>query len=824
MSQKKVNPKIKPLAAAQIAKKTPILKESYVPWILIAALYLLISVLYFPAAYKNMEPQASDISQWRGAAQSIIEYNKNNDERALWTQNMFSGMPSYMISFPNRYPFLESITKITDKVINWRIFLLFVGGLGMFILLRHLKLDPYIAFFGAIAFISSCHWLGLLEIGHNTKFRAIMWIPWVMWGIMYLKKRPGFLSLGLLATFLITQLRENHPQITYYLYLLIGMYWIYRGIAALRKKSLKRFGVFTLLLVLAFALTALAVMNPYLSTMEYSHHTQRGGAEGLDKAYAQGWSFHPKEIIGFVIPDFWGGINQTYWGYMPFTQVYNYFGIVVLALAILALWGRSRRFALFLWLSGAIFTLMSFGSATPALSDLFLNYLPYFNKFRVPSMTLTILQFNVVILAALGMRDIVENSGNLIWQKRYLRIFWICGAIFILWIVLAKSIFAGLPYTTIAEQIRYEQAGALSRLEPLIAERQDILVKSGILALMLLTVSMGLAYLKSIHKLKAVPFVLLITLITFIDLWIYTGKHLKDLHPVSKRQIDFRMQDFDAFLLDKADNERIYPFNTGQIRSAGGWAYYHQSIDGYSAAKLKRYDDLLKLINGSQGRDGEFVRYLKGVYQDDSRELPTPILDMLSTRYIIVPDSLPYASMLQNLRPVFQNNRLAIYENLKALPRAWFVQNTVVSNSSEETLQLLSNIGFDPATTAILESPIEGIATPDSAKVKQIKAEMHELAYRYSVKEDALLVLSEIYYPAGWKAFVNGVELPIIPVNHVLRGVVVPAGVHDLELIMEPDSYKTGIRLSLAGILITLFALLIGAIAYFRKPIKDISA
>ncbi len=824
MSQKIVNPKMKPATSAQTLAKTPVISGKYLPWILIAALYILISVLYFPAAYKNMEPQASDISQWRGAAQSIIEYNKNNDERALWTQNMFSGMPSYMISFPNRYPFLESITKITDKVINWRIFLLFVGGLGMFILLLHLKLDPYIAFFGAIAFVFSCHWLGLLEIGHNTKFRAIMWIPWVMWGVMYLLQKPGFLSLGLLATFLITQLRENHPQITYYLYLLIGMYWIYRGVAALRKKDLKRFGIWTLLLVLAFTLTALAVMNPYLSTMEYSHHTQRGGATGLDKAYAQGWSFHPKEIIGFIIPDFWGGINQTYWGYMPFTQVYNYFGIVVLALGILSLWGRRRRLALFLWLSGAAFTLMSFGSATPALSDLFLNYLPYFNKFRVPSMTLTILQFNIVILAALGLRDIIENSGNAIWQKRYLRLFWICGAAFILWIMFAKTLFAGLPYTTVVEQIRYEQAGALSRLEPLITERQDILVKSGILALLLLTVSMGLAYLKSINKLKAVPFVLLLTLITFIDLWVYTGKHLKDLHPVSKRQIDFRMQDFDAFLLDKADNSRIYPFNAGQIRSTGEWAYYHQSIDGYSAAKLKRYDDLLKLINGTQGQDGEFVRYLRGVYQDDSRELPTPILDMLSTKYVIVPDSLPYASMLQNMRPVFQNNQLSIYENLRALPRAWFVQNTVVSQTPEESLQMLSDISFDPATTAIVESPIPGLAAPDSAKVEQTKAEMHELAYRYSTPTDALLVLSEIYYPAGWKAFVNGVELPIIPVNHVLRGVVVPAGAHDLELIMAPDSYKTGIRLSLAGILITLLAVLAGTFIHFRKPKTQHSA
>ncbi|MDD4232483.1 MAG: YfhO family protein [Candidatus Cloacimonetes bacterium] len=823
MSQKKVNPKMRLAANPQPAAKAPASYMKYLPWILAAFLFLFVSILYFPAAYKHMEPQASDINQWRGAAKSIIDYNEEHNDRALWTQNMFSGMPSYMISFPNRYPFLENITKLTDKVISWRIFLLIMGGLGMFVLLLHLKLDPYIAFFGAIAFVFSCHWVGLLEIGHNTKFRAMMYVPWVMWSIMYLRAKPGILSLGLSATFLITQLRENHPQISYYLYLLIGMYWVYQAVVAIKKKQVKHFGIWTLLLVLAFSLTALAVMNPYLSTMEYSKYTMRGSESGLDKVYAQGWSFHPKEIIGFIIPDFWGGINQSYWGYMPFTQIYNYFGIVVLAFGVLALWGRRRRLALFLWLASAAFTLMSFGSSTPALSDLFLNYLPYFNKFRVPSMTLVIVQFNAVILAALGIKSILENSGNAQWQKRYLKIFWICGAIFILWMLFAKSVFAGLPYTTAIEQMRYEEANALSQLDSLILMRKDILVKSGILSLMLLAVSMGLAYLNSIKKLKAAAFILLITLITFIDLWIYTGKHLKDLHPKNIRQSTFRMQDFDNFLLNDKDNFRIYPFNTNQIRSAGEWAYFHQSIDGYSAAKLKRYDEVLPLINGRNEEPGEFVRYLRGVYRENSSENPTPVLDMLATKYIIVPDSLPYASMFQNFRPVYKNKQVSIYQNLKALPRAWFAQNIVVSQNTEETLKLLKDTSFDPASTAILETQIDAFDYPLNGRITQTKAELHELSYEYDSDTDALIVLSEIYYPAGWKAYVDGKEIPIYPANHILRALRVPAGTHTLELVLAPQSYQTGVTLSFAGLLITILALIVGSgLYFFKKPSKTV--
>lgn len=826
MSQKKVNPKLQFAAkSAEIAPK-PLIAGKYLPWILIALLFVIVSALYFPIAYQNMEPQPTDISQWRGAAKSIIDYNAEHEDPALWTQNMFSGMPSYMISFPNRYPFLESLTKLTDKVINWRIFLLFIGGLGIFLLLRQLKMDPWLCFFGAIAFIFSSHWAGLLEIGHNTKFRAIMYIPWVVWAVMRLKAKPNLLSLGLLATFLITQLRENHPQITYYLYLLIGMYWVYELIESMRAKELKKFGIWTLLLILAFGLTALAVMNPYLSTMEYSQYTMRGGAEGLDKAYAQGWSFHPKEIIGFIIPDFWGGINQNYWGYMPFTQVYNYFGIVVLAFGILALWGKKRGLAIFLWVSSFIFTLMSFGSSTPALSNLFFKYLPMFNKFRVPSMTLTIVQFNAVILAALGLKSVIDNIGNSVWQKRYLRIFWVCGGIFILWMIFAKGIFGGLSFTTLTEQARYEEANAFNRLESLKALRLEALSKSGILALMFLAVSMGLAYLTSIKKLKMPIFVLLITIITFADLWPYTGKHLKKetLRPHSAREISFQKQDFDDFLLQDEENFRIYPFNTSQVRPAGEWAYYHQSIEGYSAAKLKRYDDALKVVTGDAGQDGEFIRYLRGVFQEMPVENSTPVLNMLSTKYLVVPDSLPYSSLLQNLRPVFYNGRLSIYENLMRLPRAWFVQDIQVVGDSEAALAALWNPDFDPATTAILESPIAGFTPPNEARVKQTVAEMHELAYEYSSDTDAFLVLSEVYYPAGWKAYIDDVPIPIHATNYILRGLKVPAGDHTLKLSMQPESYSRSVKLSLAGLSITILAVLIGLIWPLIRRKKEVSA
>ena len=800
-----------------------LIPPKYVSLVLVSLLFMIISLIYFPLAYQSRYPIAHDITQWEGGAKQIIEYNKENPDRALWTQRMFSGMPSYMISFPNRFPYLESVTKLTDKVINWRIFLLFIGGLGIFVLLRHLRMEPWIALFGAVAFVFSCHWVGLVEIGHNTKFRAIMYIPWVMWAIMYLKNKPGILGLGLSASFLITQLRENHPQITYYLYLLIGMYWVWQLLEALKNKESKRFGIFTLLLVIAFALTALAVLNPYLSTLEYSHYTMRGGSAGLEKSYAQGWSFHPWEILGLIIPDFFGGITTEavpgmpqgvgpYWGWMEFTQIYNYFGIIVFFFGFFALFGKHRRMAIFLWVSSFIFTLMSFGKFAPALSDLFLNYLPFFNKFRVPSMILTMVQFNAVILAALGIDTIIAKSEkqDTSFQKLLFRAFWISGAVFVAYLILAKSLFSALPLATARETEVFTNAGYQSLLEELRNFRLERLSKSGIISLLFLTISLGMAYLYSAKKMVKTLFVFALILLTFIDLWIYTGKYLKDLKPVQEHRDHFAMRDHDTFLKQDTSNYRIFPVEVGP---AGDWAFHHQTVDGYSAAKLKRYDDFLRT-----NLHGQFKRY-KGVMGQYRVAVPTPALDMLNTKYIISADSIPYAAVLGNIVPVFRSpsSGIRIYENRATLSPAWFVDSLKVITPVDSILPYMNTLDFEPARTALVESQISPIQPTINRSVTQTLSEIHKLSYDVQTDAPSFLVLSEVYYPAGWKALLDGKEIPIHPVNYILRGVEIPAGKHKLELIFAPESYTRSISLSAIGLAAAFICLVAGIFLCYRQ-------
>ena len=202
-------------------------------------------------------------------------------------------------------------------------------------------------------------------------------------------------------------------------------------------------------------------------------------------------------------------------------------------------------------------------------------------------------------------------------------------------------------------------------------------------------------------------------------------------------------------------------------------------------------------------------------------ENPTPVLNMLSTKYVILPDNLPET---QNLRPVFNNGQVFIYENLMHLPRAWFVQDLKVVNSPEDALATLWNPDFDPATTAILESPVAKFTPPQDARVKQAEAGTHELLYEYICDTDAFLVFSEIYYPAGWKAYLDDVEIPIHPTNYILRGLSVPAGQHTVKMVMQPESYSRSVKLSLAGIVLTILAVLIGLALQIMKRKKEVSA
>ncbi|MEA2095324.1 MAG: hypothetical protein U9P73_01340 [Candidatus Cloacimonadota bacterium] len=780
----------------QIRILEKIFEGKYRHVIFISLLFILLSVFFFKIAFQNYAPPAGDTIQWRSSAQVLMEYNKEHKDQAMWNPNIFSGMPSYLISFGAKYPFIGQIYKLTNKVMNWRILMLFIMALGVYLFMIHLKFDPIIAFISAIALPLSCHFLGLLEIGHNTKFKAVVYIPWIMYAVHYLKERRSLLALGTTAILLIVQLRTNHPQISYYTFLMVGIYWIAQFIWSIKDKDLRSHMIFSAMLLFAFIIAFMAIAQPYFSSYEYGHYTIRGGSTGLSTSYATSWSFHPMEILTFMNPSFFGGVSPFYWGWMPFTQTSMYMGIIIFLFAIIALFYNKNRLVKIL-LSVSIFTLfLSFGRHLPFLSNFLLEYLPGFNKFRVPAMILVLLQFAIVILAGFGIKTILqkikENDKNFfdLFQK-------ILIAVFVLFIIF-------LAFSSSLENLGLQHSGDSSKYNPaqikqLKALRSEKLVNDGIQTGLFLLVSMGLILLAGRKKIGRYPFLILIAIFIITDLLLIDSRFLQNVTPQRDIEKIYEKTDADKFLLQDTENYRIYPL--AREFGQNSWAYYHQTIGGYHGAKLKRYQEIIEnCLN---------VEFL------DRIPINWNIVNMLNAKYVIFTQKLP----LDNLEYAYydRKQKQTVYLNNTYLPRAWFVNNTELIKDKKSIWKKLNDPEFSPAVTAIVEKEIPATYTPIESSVTPDGFDLHDLKFNVVTDTTSFLTISEIYYPAGWKAFIDGKETEIFATNYILRGIVVPKGEHVVEMKFESKTYLLSLKLSLIGLILAVLIFIIGLIFYIRS-------
>ena len=792
MAKKKMQKKVE----IKIGILEKILEGKYKHLIFISLLFIILSVFFFKIAFQDYAPPAGDTSQWRSSAQVLMEYNKEHKDQAMWNPNVFSGMPSYLISFGSKYPFVGYLYKLTNKVMNWRIFMLFIMALGIYLFMIHLKFDPIIAFISAIAMALSCHFLGLLEIGHNTKFKAVVYIPWIMYAVHYLKERRSLFALGTTAILIIIQLRANHPQISYYTFLMIGIYWIAYLIWAIKDKELRSYMIFSTMLFLVFIIAFLAIAQPYFSTYEYGHYTIRGGSTGLSASYATSWSFHPLEILTFMNPSFFGGVSPFYWGWMPFTQTSMYMGIVILLFAIIAVFTERSRIAKILF-SVSIFSLfLSFGRHLPFLSNFLLNYFPGFNKFRVPAMILVLLQFSTVILAGFGIKKVIqkvkEDDKNFfdLFQKILISAF----VLFIIFIAISSSL----------NNIGLQHAGDASKYSPaqlkqLKVLRSEKLVKDGIQTGLFLLVSMGLILAAGRKKIGKYPFLILISILVITDLLLIDSRFLQNVVPQQNIKKQYEKTDADKFLLQDSENFRIYPL--AREFGQNSWAYYNQTIGGYHGAKLKRYQEIIENC-----LNAEFL---------DQIPINWNIVNMLNAKYVIFTQKLP----LDNLEYAYydRKQKQTIYLNKTYLPRAWFVNNTELIKDNKAIWKKLNDPEFSPAKTAIVEKEVPATFAPLESSVTPVSFGLHDLKFNVVTDTTSFLTISEIYYPAGWKAFIDGKETEIFATNYILRGIVVPKGEHVIQMKFESNTYMWSLRLSLIGLILALLIFLIGLIKYIRS-------
>ena len=781
--------------------KPDIFEHPKIHFFMIAVIIVVISTLFFPVGFQKYAPRAHDTQQWRWASEELIEYNKTAKDKALWTDNMFSGMPSYLLSFPPKFPFFHQIPHYLNFLINWRVLSLIFGAIGMYILLIYLKFSPLIALFSALAFALSPHFIGLIEIGHNTKFRTIMYLPWIYLSFEDLRLNKRLFSLGLLSIVLIDQLRINHFQISYYTFLMLFTYWFVFLCKSIKEKNLLDYTKFTLLFISAIVITVLAVANPYLSTREYTQFTIRGGA-GLSADYATSWSFGINETISLFVPKFYGGISPLYWGPMPFTQTFHYMGIVTIYLAIIAsiFLIKNTRILAFVIIC-IISLLISYGRHLPVLSHLLLSYLPLFNKFRVPAMILCILQFIVPILAAYGLKHFIERikvKDKVFTTTVLVSLLLSLGFFYIFYN--GQDYFSNLTFTN-PERVEAMRL-SVAQFEHLKNERLGALIDSGIRSFAMLSIAIVLLFilLKGFFK-KNVVIILLIALSVY-DLTHINSNHLKIEDMVKESSIlnDFPTRDTDLYLINDNDLFRIYPFHDFHTTR---WSYYHQTIGGYHGAKLSRYQDILDFNLNAEIVAGVPINW--------------NVINMLNVKYLIFNSHVNLLNNDIEFVHLDVDTRHAIYRNNAVLPRAWFVKNHEIYPERSRMSLRINDPSFNPEDTALVEEAVPRFYYAEDSTIELIDRNKHYTKWTTSNSEDSFMVISEVYYPAGWNVYVNNVKTAIYPVNHILRGVIVTSGENIVEMKFEPSSYRISVILSMIGLSLSILLTVLGIMIYYNK-------
>lgn len=765
-------------------------------------------------------------------------------EFPLWTPYIFSGMPSYgsMLGIPGQvniidYP-VRSLLKALDNILpNSDFTFLFLNyllfALLMYAMMRQLNVAPLASSLSALAVIFIPQYVAFTAYSHNTKFLSLVLIPLVFLFARRLLQERNLLYFSLTALTVGFQFFRAHVQVVYYTFLMLGIYFIFEAVASWRENK-KVTPILSSAGMLAGALAAGVVLSAviYVSVLDYQHYSIRGGGAsgGLDFNYASSWSFHPLEMVTFVIPSFMGFGGQTYWGKMPFTDYPLYFSIIVFYLAGVAFVLKRNKMTWFFGFVALFALVVSFGRHVPLLYTPMFKLLPYFNKFRIPSMIHILLDFSMVVLAGFGLQALFEFRDKLLDSKnpdtmmqglkRYTRIFVAVVGLLVLFMLIGKSV-----YTELVAASRSHLSAALREA----AYNAAVLDSLKTISFLLLAVFVIWQFLKG--KTTRLVTVLITTALVVVDLLLVDFKVVKPGEP-DQEQVHFVETKAVQYLKQDTGLYRIFPVLDDK---SGNWYMYHfiQNINGYSAAKLRIYQEFLEetgfATQDQYGLNPFIAKYWRyAVRQNKPTWLPVPVqqidpkllsfhnamLDMLNVKYLVhsyLPINDPRYVQVQTEQPW-------VYQNTGVLPRAWFVDTLEVVAGKANVFSRMKDGTFDPAKTALIEEePPFAIAKGDSNSVTVTSFGNHRIQLEASVAEPSLMVLSEIYYPAGWKAFVDGVETKIYKTNYILRSIFLQPGEHKIEFVFQPASFKIGLWISLVVLAMLLILLALGLIKYFRQ-------
>ncbi len=769
--------------------------KTLTPYLLPIVVIILANMLYFSPQFQGKVVRQGDIIQHIGMSKEATDYREKTGEEALWTNSMFGGMPTYQISARQQNNLLQYVEKAGQLFIPRPTGYFIFGMIGFYLLLLLLKVNPWLSLLGALLFGFSTNNFILFEAGHNSKVMAIMTSAPVIAGVLLIFREKFLLGAGVFGIALGLNIAANHPQMTYYLAISLGILVIIHLINAIKEKKINAFvkgmAIMSGLAVLSLGASASKLWTTY----EYTKHTMRGGQilehdvqastqsdkkGGLEWDYAMQWSNGVGDVLAGFIPKVVGGgsgewldgqsslgkaVGQrqpfqfgTYFGALPFTSGPVYYGVIAFFLFVLALFTVKGEIKWWILTVVITTTLMSLGKNFEFFNKLLFDYFPYMNKFRAPSSILSITVIFIPLLGILGISQLMKEENKSQYIKPLLISGGIIGGISLLIWLAGPSFFdlstpADQQYAQIKDAVHEQRASMMSA--------------SALRSLFLVLLAGGLLYTYLKEKLSGTILIASLTILGVFDLFQVGKGYLDKKDFVSKNayKAEFQPREVDTQILqDKDPNFRVLDATINTFNSAST-SYFHKTIGGYSAVKMQRYQDLI---------DHQIMKNNMAVF------------NMLNTKYFIGngADDNPSAQL-----------------NPAAMGNAWFINNIITANSAKEEMDALGS--FDPAGDVIVniadKDYIQGMEPSKNGSILLKSYSPNKIEYESDASGEQFAVFSEIYYGpnTGWQAYIDGNPTDHIRVNYLLRGMKVPTGKHTIVFEFKPQSYYLGEQISL---------------------------
>jgi hypothetical protein len=841
------------------------LKNKNILYIVISlAVFVVLALAYANPVISGKQLLQHDIVQYKGGAKELLDYRANNGTETYWSDAMFGGMPTYQSGAQFRGDIIKKIDdafNFLPKPANF-IFLLFAG----FFLLGYIATKNWkYALLGASFFGLSTYFYIIIAAGHNGKVATLVYFAPLLAGILLVYIRKKYI-LGFIVTslFMGLQIAANHPQMTYYLFLALAFLFLSELIrAATGKTPWKHFLLSSGILGLAMVLGVGMNSQRLLANSEYVKETVRGKQilksehnaadnDGMKKQEILNWSYGKLETLNLFIPRLMGGASNeegseqmmqkvqelvqenvssqeeynqiakgfggslTYWGEQPGTSGPAYQGAIVVFLAILGFFFGWKKYRY--WILGAsiLTILLAWGSNFMPLSDLFIKFVPMYDKFRAPSSILVVVELLFPLIAIIGLYRFF-NDEKLTEEYKQKILIYVSGTVLgitLLLILFGKSI---LGFST-SNETSYLPPYLLDYI---VGERFNMFRIDAIKAIIYVAITFLMLYFSLKKKISQNIALIVIGVVSLFDLWTVNKRYLNNDNFVDKTfaQTPFITENSD-YLIGKAGNSELLndllsrvnmnktleeiaekdkthyrvfnqllgPFNETNT------SYYKSSVGGYHAVKLRRYDDLIN-------------HYF---YADDSvksSQIPQ-ILNLLNTKYVV-------GGKLEEPQ---------VQINPEANGNAWLVSDIKFVNTPNEEIDEIGNINSKKTAVVSVDDKkyFEGktLAADSTAFIDLTKYQANELEFKTQSKTPQLAVFSEIYYPKGWKMFVDEKEVTYIKADYLLRAVYVPAGNHNIRMIFEPEVIAKGKVISLIAFGLFLLLSLVGIFLLNRKSDK----